>query len=190
MHLSQHHTRFNRDHLKDQWGHVVELMDHMKESMEKATPEQRKNMTTIGSLSNGGPSLSEQEVKGIAENPLQQLLLPTIQVEANLLFKMNLKILYTENSLGFITSDSPCVWFDPEVHTRPLMFQSPGLMYPKIEVTLPISPKQLALISWSSGNTYLKIPDAIVDEINRRTRFHCEENFVVQKNITKPEWFL
>lgn len=182
-------TRQNRDHLKDQWGRVLELMEYMKKEIEGATPEQLEALSSIGPISSESPKLDMNDVKKLAKEPLQNTLLSSISTQTELLFPMNLTFLCTKNDPGFITSDAPCVWFDPEAYKRPAMYRSPGLIYPSIEITLPISPNQLALLTWSKLNTYIDVPDRTVDELNRRTRFYAEEYFVVKRNITKPIWF-
>lgn len=92
---------------------------------------------------------------------------------------------------GFITSDSPCVWFDPEANKRPPFYQTVGLGYKTVEVTLPISPKQAILLSWNEKNKgYMELNyEKNIDELNRITRFHCDEHFIVNKNIKKGIWF-
>jgi hypothetical protein len=36
---------------------------------------------------------------------------------------------------------------------------------------------------------YLDIPDRTVTELNRRTRFHCDKEFIVRTETTEPQWF-
>ena len=88
-----------------------------------------------------------------------------------------------------ITSDAPCVWFDPEAYKRPFLYRAPGLAWPTIEVTLPVSPKQVLLMNHAGLNRYFKVPPHIVDELNRRTRGHADEYFVVQRNEARPIWY-
>jgi hypothetical protein len=42
---------------------------------------------------------------------------------------MSVAVLVTDTSPGFITSDDPCIWIDPDVHKRPLMMQATGLQW-------------------------------------------------------------
>ena len=101
--------------------------------------------------------------------------------------KMKMAILCTEKTPGFITSDSPCVLYDPEVHKRPPLQQAPGLKYPTTEVTLSISPKQAMLLTNYNYSGYHDTTDADVDEINRLTRYFSYEHFLVNRN-TKEEY--
>lgn len=182
-------TRLNREHLKRQWGSSLELMEYMKREFEMASPEQRKVMSSIGPLSKDSEKLTIDEVKRLAISPLQETLMTSIAVQVELFMPMHLSFLCTKNDPGFITSDAPCVWFDPDAYKRPAMYRSPGLMYPKIEITLPISPKEIAFLTWTKLDNYINITDNILDNFNRRTRFYAEEHFVVSRNITKDIWF-
>lgn len=182
-------TRLQRDHVKGQWREALDLMEEMDRFVEQATSEQLENLAALH-VPSDGPKLSMSEVKRLAENPLQETLISYIVTQTELFFPMNLRILCTENDPGFITSDAPCVWYDPEAYNRSAFYRSPGLMFPKIEITLPISPGYMAFLTWSTKiNTYIDVPDRVVDELNRRTRFFAEQYFVVRRQITKPIWF-
>ena len=40
------------------------------------------------------------------------------------------------------------------------------------------------------GSVYVDLEEErFVDELNRRTRFHCGEHFVVQRDVTRPIWY-
>lgn len=186
---TQARSRLQRDHWQDQWQGVLEDMEALREAMEKASPEQRKAMSSISKLNSGSETLGEADVRSLAERPLQHTLVPLMQQQVVLLAPMTLTILCTNSEPGFITSDAPCVWFDPEAYKRPFPFDSPGLMYDTIEITLPVSPFQLAVLSRRDLQPYLDIPDHLVDEFNRRTRAHCQEEFVVRRDLTRPAWF-
>ncbi len=69
------------------------------------------------------------------------------------------------------------------------MYQSPGLIYETIQITLPISPEQCIFLNRQGIKGYLPIKQIMVDDINRRTRFHAEEHFVVRKNEKRDIWF-
>ena len=63
-----------------------------------------------------------------------------LRLEAPVLFRMQMSILVSDDEFGFITSDSPIVWFNP----RGI---APGLAQKHIEVTLPLTPHHLLFIS-------------------------------------------
>ena len=60
---------------------------------------------------------------------------------------MNLTVFCTNDDLGFIASDRPCVWFDPEAFKKLLPFNQPALGSRTIEVTMPLSPNHCASLS-------------------------------------------
>lgn len=188
---AQIRSRAQRNHIKQQWAGVLEDLEAMQEALRDATSEQRRAMRTIGP-SRKTPSMGIDDVRRLAQSPLQEVLGPTIAAQLPILARMNMTILCTEEDPGFITSDAPCVWFDPEWHTRPFLFQAPGLAYKTIEVTLPIAPTSLLILTWADlgdGQLYMKIHPSIVDDLNRRTRGHADEHFVVKSNTTRPIWF-
>ncbi len=184
----QARTPHQRDHLAGQWGPVVAQMDRMRDWMKTATPEQKQAAAGLPRPSRER-SLSYDEVKALAEKPLQTTLALMVQTETPRLAQLDLAVLTTGDPQGFITSDHPCVWFDPEGYRRPPLFQGPALMYPSIEITLSVSPSQLVLLNRRGLTGYVAIQDEAVDEMNRRTHFHCAEYFVTNTQATRPIWF-
>jgi hypothetical protein len=71
----------------------------------------------------------------------------------------------------------------------PPIYRSPGLAQKDIEVTLPLTPQHLVTISHHSYPQYVDITQNALDEFNRRTRFHCAEEFVSKTGETRPYWF-
>lgn len=175
-------------HWQSQWTDVLSLMDDMRRDMLSRTPEERSSIAR--SMAPGsGPSLSRDDVAAIPEGPVGAWVVEAIQVEVPVLAEMSVAVLVTEDGLGFITSDNPCTWFDPEAYKLPPLMRGPGLGSPTIEVTLPLSPSQLLLLSRKSLTGYHDVPLGVVDELNRRTRFHCREYFVARLNQKREVWF-
>ena len=183
---AQARTPAQRDHLKEQWAKVLEKMDRMMEWAKTATPEQKRAASFMGGGS--GRRLDYEDVKRLAEKPMETMLVPQIQAAAPLLTRLGCLVL-TSAQPEFITSDYPCVWFDPEAYKRPPIYQAPALMYESIEISLPVSPRQLILLNRRGRSGYLDVPERVVDEFNRRTRFQCAEYFVSSSSATKPIWF-
>ena len=178
-----------KEQISKQWGKVLELGKRMKQQHDNATPEQRKAMESVGSLNNGGASFSMDEVKKFHNEPMQTLMFPRIHAEFIHYTKMHMSILNTNDEVGFITSDNPCVWFDPDAYKRPPIYRSVGLGYENVEVTLPISPKQLILISHKPLPLYVSVAMRNVDSVNRATRFHADKYYIVNRNFKKDYWF-
>ncbi|MGH7206763.1 MAG: DUF4238 domain-containing protein, partial [Nitrospiraceae bacterium] len=123
------------------------------------------------------------------ENPIQKMMGSMIRTLTPLLTRLDIAIFEAEDKIGFITSDHPCVWFDSDAYRRPPLYRAPALMYQTIEITLPVSPRQCVCLSRLGIGGYLPATEAIVNEFNRRTRFHADKYFVVIRNETKPIWF-
>jgi hypothetical protein len=83
----------------------------------------------------------------------------------------------------------PGVWFNPKAHTLPPLYRSPGLAQKDIEVTLPLTPHHLLLISHHRSPQYVDVERPVVDEQNRCIRFHCTEEFVSKSAETRVIWF-
>src|SRR5262249_44497467 len=145
------------------WADVLGMMEHMKEWARTATPAQRRAAASIPSGS--GASFGYEDVKRFAEEPMQTMLVPMIQEATPLLMRLDFMVLVSPGA-AFITSDNPCVWADPEAHKRPPMYQAPALIYPSIEITVPVSPRQLILLHRQGRSGYFKPSERAVDEYN------------------------
>ncbi len=180
-----------RDHHGKFWKDARSLGEELMASVKNRTPDDKRRIANHAvTSSEESLSFSYEQVAKLAENPMQSMLEPFIRAEAPRLVQMEAKVLCTEADPGFITSDAPVVWFDPEWYRKPPMYQSPGFLDPKLEITIPISPRQLLLLTHGdSGLTYLDVPDLMVSEVNHRTRFHCHEEFVVRRNYQESRWF-
>lgn len=185
-------TASQRDHQRDQWGNVLRVADDLAEKMAQASPEERERFAAIQPISSDiADSLSHEQVRELAKNPLQQAMFPRILGQIRHFAQMHMAIIETGTQPGFITSDAPCVWFDPEAYKRPPFYQTLGLVYRTIEITLPISPEQVIVISWHKELEGYKQAEneLVVEGINRRTRFHCKEYFIVNQSMTREIWF-
>ena len=113
--------------------------------------------------------------------------------EFPLLMKMKCFVLCTNSEIGFITSDAPAVWFDPEWHKKPPLYRSASFSDPKLEITVPLSNQMLVLMHGEANAPrlvqYVDIADDAVAELNRRTRFRCDKEFVVRIQRAEPRWF-
>lgn len=124
------------------------------------------------------------------ENSHANLVMNTIKTAAPLLLSMTLTIITTDDTEGFITSDAPAVMYNPSAHKLPPFFRSPGLLQPEVEVSLPLTPHELALYCRQPLHLlYTPISDKYVDEINRTTYFFADEEFISWKGNTREIWF-
>jgi hypothetical protein len=186
---AQARTPTQRDHVGGFWADVLTMGKRMEEHAKTATPEQRQAMSGFPSDHNPERIFSLDEVQAIAEQPLQSMLPSTVRTLTPMLATLDLLVFTTTDSPGFITSDNPCVWFDAEAYKRPPFYQGVGLIYPSIEITLPVSPAQLLVFHRRGPNGYIAVQQHAVDEMNRRTRAHCAAYFVTNSQVTRPIWF-
>lgn len=185
-------TKANRDHWKKNWERPLRRAEDMMKWAETATDDQIKQAASIAiqSIQSQNRTMTYEQLKELHENTIQIMLPMMIETVTPLLLDLNMTIFCTNNSPGFITSDYPCVWFDPEGYKKPPIFRSPCFSDPKLEITLPVSPNQAIILSRHDYRThYLEVNDRIVNELNRRTRFNADEYFIVNSNTTDPYWF-
>lgn len=163
---------------------TIAMGDHWKEM------EQRVHDQVVAlEKQHNAPPITSLVTAEMVEHAPQHLIAAGVEVQAPLLFRMPTTILVATDELGFITSDTPCVWFNPKWYKLPPFYRSPGLAQEDIEVTLPLTPHHMLLISHRTYPIYTNVKQTTVDELNQRTRFHCEEEFVSWKGETRPYWF-
>ena len=185
-------SRSQLQHLHSQFQEIFDRMTRFKEMMEARPLHER--VAAARRVPRPRPSGDKrtgdyEDVKAIAEGPMGPWVAELTNGQLPYLTRMNLAVLTTSSALGFITSDRPCVWFDPESHKRPLNLRGAGLGFPSTEITLPASPRQMLVLSWSDLSGYCDVPIGVVDDLNRRTRFYADEYFIVNRERTKPIWF-
>jgi Protein of unknown function (DUF4238) len=185
--FTEHHMRF--------WRDVQSQGERMERWIKTATLEQKQRAASVSfPSSQDGPSLSMENVRQITENPMQYTL-GFVGAELPHLVRMHSAILCTESDPGFITSDAPVIWFDPEWYKKPPIYRSPSLSDPRLEITLPISPTQMLLLTHPRSDQspqsiqYVDVPETVVVEANRRLRFQTDKEFVVRRAIVDPRWF-
>jgi hypothetical protein len=183
-------TKSQLKHMSDQWRKPLEKMDKLKEWMKTASEKDKQTVFSMSHPSGANSkSFTYDQIKAMAEEPVRTILLPTIQTVAPLLAKIDFAVLYTDATPGFITSDKPCVWFDPKGYKRHPFYRSPALMYETIEITLPIAPEQCIFLNRRGINGYRYLPADWVKEFNRRTRFFASEYYIVNQDYSDDAWF-
>ncbi len=190
---AQFRTASNRDHQRQQWGGIRKRMEDFNAALKKASPENKAKITRVDKVESGSGSargMTLEDVRALEDNPIQLLIGSTLKVVVPAFQRMNVAVLCTRDPIGFVTSDRPCTWYDPENYKFPPWLRGPGLASPTIEVTLPISPSQCLLIShYPEYQGYIDIPEATLNLLNCRHIVHCEEVFVSRSQQTLPDWF-
>lgn len=185
-------TKSKLNHLSEMWKPALNMMDDMIKHMETATEQQKEDisrMSKFPSLDKKSEKLSYEDVQTLVNKPMESMMLSLIKTEAPLLEKLDFAILCTNSEQGFISSDDPCTWTDPEAYKRPPIYQSPALMYDSIEIIMPISPKQCVFLNRKKLNGYVDVNDNTVNNINRITRFNSSEFFISNQNVINELWF-
>lgn len=181
-----------RERVLAQWQPILKHMDELKAAMEALPLEERKARQIrplIGAKGGGG--MTQDQVRAVVRNPLQHSIGPMIKAVVESIYKldMNLCVLCTDDPIGFITSDDPVTWHDPDAYKRPSFYRSVALMYETVELIMPVAPSRLLLISHKPLDPYLNVPLPYVDDYNRRTRFFSDRYFIVRRPETRPIWF-
>ena len=188
---AQFRTTKSRDHFVKQWGNISSKVEEVKNSKGPYTLDANKIYGSGKSFKQDEGALTFDQLKVLAEMPIQMMMPVVLETVTPILMKMKMAILCTDDPVGFITSDNPCVWYDPESYKLPPFYRSPGLGKKTIEITMPISPKQCLLFSWQDMEGYLKIETEVVDTLNHRHRMLSKTHYIVNTNpITVNEmWF-
>ncbi len=185
-------TKARAEHTSDQWKKVLDLGKRMQDRMETASDEEKKSMASI--LHSGGSSSNSftlEEVENIVDNPIQSFMAREIIVTSDYLQVIPMAILTTSDPIGFITSDAPCVCFDPALLEDQPPFGAGGFISPSLEVTLPLSPSSCLYFSRGFINdcVYLDVDNAILGQMNLRTKLYCRESIILNQEVNDPSWF-
>lgn len=189
MALMHRRTRVARERFRRAWSPILADLEAMKKWADNATPEQKMRMASPLRPSLDSTTHSYTEVRNWVENPLQYFLPSAVRDLTPVLRKLDWAVFTTDDDIGFITSDHPCIWLDPEIHKRPPLDSSNALTSKAIEITLPISPRQCILLNRVGLVGYFDVQQPIVDRANRKTRYYCGTHFVVGKKEKRAVWF-
>jgi len=186
---AQIRTTKSREHHKEQWGNVLKVADNLNEKLKGMSENQKTDFSKISVSSSTDPKFTYEQIKELSEKPLQKMMSPVIKSVTPILLKMDMAILCSNNDQKFITSDNPCIWYDPEAYKNPPLFRSVGLINKFIEITIPISPDQCLLFNWQKIGGYLAIDSEGVIRMNQRQIAFTDKEFVAHENKTNLEWF-
>ena len=185
-------TQSFRDFHAQQWRNIRERMEDLSQSMKIASPEQRKSAASISSLERTDKSRgwSIDDVRKFEERTLQYMLPSIMSFELPVMARMAIAVFRTDDPVGFVTTDTPVMYFDPDAYKRQPIYRSPGLGCKSIEITLPLSPKLcLALTHQPEFSGFIDTPHRALNELNRLRIYCADKNFISCKNEIRPEWF-
>lgn len=109
---------------------------------------------------------------------------------ANILNQMSLAFLCSNNPKKhwFITSDSPCVLFNPDLQWQ--KFYGPGFGQQNVQLTLALSPEITVMFTWANFHGYSYTDGGNVESmLNRMTRAHSDKEFIAPYPKKKWIWF-
>jgi hypothetical protein len=87
----------------------------------------------------------------------------------------------------FITSDEPCVLFNPDLQWQ--RFYGPGFAQQNIQLTMPLCPETTVMFSWANYHGYGLLTPPQVENLNRMGRSYAEKEFVSSTPNKKWIWF-
>jgi hypothetical protein len=183
-----------RTHQQEQFGAMLRMAEDIKASFERMPSEEKRvRMASLAHIPSGkGAPLDMERLRRTAEKPLQEIMSIMIAAQLKAFAQVNVKlgILCHDFDPGFVTSDAPCVWFDPATIGAPPLYRGVGLASPTTEVTLPITPKRMLILSHQRRlEGYVAIKDEfVVHELNRRSVAHCDREFVSSRPTIHPWW--
>jgi hypothetical protein len=137
-----------------------------------------------------GLQLHSPRLDDAVRNAKAYLVGASLNVLTPMLFSLRAGIYYAENRSAFITCDNPCVWYDPDSFKRPPALRTQGLLWPKMKILLPLSPRSLLLFGRDDDYAgYRRANEQFIGEVNRLIRFNAHQYFVTRDGHTSDLWF-
>jgi hypothetical protein len=122
------------------------------------------------------------------ENAHKITILQSLPFLTDTLGKMNLAFLCAGTHSSFISSDAPCILFNPELQWHRVY--APALGQKHVEVYMPLSPEISVMFSWANNvRGYLGIGQDRVHELNRIVFADSYEYFIANSPRLKRRWF-
>lgn len=97
-----------------QFQPLLNKMEQIIVAEENVSKYEQKIIKREVLIAESGNSISHEVLKEVVNNPIEHIMIESINVEAKGLAKLDLCIFFTKKLDGFITSDNPCVWYDSE----------------------------------------------------------------------------
>jgi hypothetical protein len=137
----------------------------------------RPDATRIKHLPTGGPSITLDEMRELAKDPMGTWFPPETNVHIDTLVELfGCDVLVNDSDTPFITSDAPAAIY----HVGESRMMPRGLGAEDCEITLPISPSMALLFRHKkrSGHGFIVADDGCVLEVNFRTILRANEEIV------------
>jgi hypothetical protein len=165
-------TKFQKEIQVDIWEELLDTVDNMPENISNSIKESAEYKT----------------IKALHKQPMPFNLFNFVNISAPVLYRMNACIYENNDAPGFITSDNPCLWMDPD-----LIYPSEpktwfGLGSRKLNVILPISPNQCISLMAGGFDGYQEIDPEYAKIIEELIISQAQEKIVINKHIIKESW--
>lgn len=159
-----------------------------KENIERMMDQVIEHIKQLEAV-HGVPAKTSLEWEAAKKDAHKLSLLESIPEVANILSKMNIAFLCSQNKrVSFITSDAPAYMFNSK-----LQFQSiipPGLDQKFVEVRMPLSPEISVCFSWANNlRGYLGLREDRVHNDNRMVFGFSHQYFIANSKNYKRRWF-
>jgi hypothetical protein len=172
--------------LQEAWSKIGEMVKNMEDVIRRGDAAKFPRISPPGE----GSPISSADTAYLVENVRPLAVESALETAAPIIWRMSLAFVEAPKGSFFVTSDNPCVWFDPTAYRRGPFDRGVGLAMKDIEITMPISPEVVAIVTHNpDARGYMRLTDAQVQELNRRTVAFCDEKFVSQSRATLPSWF-
>jgi hypothetical protein len=169
---------------------AMSQLDSLVKDMEEVIKRGDADKLPRSIMPGQGAPINSADTEYLVRNSRPLIVESALAAAAPIMWKMPTAFLEAPQGAFFVTSDNPCVWFDPEAYKRPPFFRNPGLAMKDIEITMPISPRVLAIVTHNpKAQGYMRLTEAHVNEFNRRTVAFSDEQFVSLTPDTLPIWF-
>ena len=102
---------------------------------------------------------------------------------------MDAVIFETDNPIGFITSDAPCVIYDTNTHKFRAPFHGVSLVSRTVEVLFPISPGRCYFLNRQGANGYVTATNEVLLQINQTVAAFSDKHVVASAAELPQDWF-
>lgn len=179
----KYRTKAVRDHQRDQWGKVCELADSVRKQFADGRP------SPPGYVSADAVPVDFEELEELKTRPTQQLLPLQIELTLPIFRSMDVAVCEVDEEPGLITCDNPVFVFEPELWKLPPSMRYENMMGDSVEITMPISPKQIILLNRKGVAGYCKSDRKALEEWNRRAVANAAEEVIANTKEKQDAWF-
>lgn len=181
-------TRRRADHWKEQWTKVREDVFAYQGGSEAS--EASESVEDNSKLPPGAVRVPAADINQLLLNANPDFVATSIEISAPILFEMDLSFYSTDDPIGFITSDEPCIVHNPTAYRYDPMMRGPGLLQQDVQVLLPLSPRLLVVFSHTRTYPYVTpLTTEQTNDINRMLIHTAHEEIVSWQPEVREEWF-